>query len=128
MNTPVEWVRFRSSALILLRLQTLIQFSLYRSQQSWRKMTEDVHCPARQPEDHNREEDPSFCEDLDVYIEFDDGVFYQASLDASEVAMTTDYPRLYPLCIMSIRRLLKRRSLSASLPDVLTQILTGSAL
>ena len=65
-------------------------------------MTEDVHCPAPQPEDHNREEDPGFCEDPDIYIEFDDGVFYQASLDGSEVAITADYPRPYPFSIISI--------------------------
>ena len=69
-------------------------------------MTEDVHCPAPQLEDHNRDGDPGFCEDLDIYIEFDDGVFYQAILDGSEVAITADYPRLYPFFIVSIRRTL----------------------
>ena len=59
-------------------------------------MTEDIHCPAPQPEDHNRDKDPGFCEDPDIYIEFDDGVFYQSSLDGSEVAITVDYPRLIP--------------------------------
>ena len=106
----------------------LIKFDLCCHQQSWRKITEDVHYPAPQLEDHNRDEDLGFCEDPDIYIEFDDGVFYQSSLDGSEVAITADYPRLYPLCIVSIRRLLKRSSLSASLPVVLIQILTGSAL
>ena len=65
-------------------------------------MTEDVHCPAPQLEHHNRREDPGFCEDPDIYIEFDDGVFYQASLDGSEVAITTDYPCPYPFSIISI--------------------------
>ena len=91
-------------------------------------MIEDVHCPAPQPEDHNRDKDPGFCEDPDIYIEFDDGVFYQASLDGSEVAIIADYPRLYPFCIVSIQRLPKKRSSFVSLPVVLIWILTGSVL
>ena len=68
----------------------LIKLFFVFIKQSWRKMIEDVHCPAPQPEDHNRDEDPGFREDPDIYIEFDDGVFYQASLDGSEVAITAD--------------------------------------
>ena len=66
-------------------------------------MTEAVHYPAPQPEDHNHDEDPRFCEDPDIYIEFDDGVFYQASLDGSEVAIIANYSHLYPFCIVSTR-------------------------
>ena len=84
-------------------------FSLCFHQQSWRKMTEDVHCPAPQPEDHNHDKDPGFCEDLNIYIEFDDGVFYQASLDGSEVAIMADYPHLYPFSIVSIQRAFSKR-------------------
>ena len=91
-------------------------------------MTEDVHCPAPQPEDHKRDRDPGFCEDPDIYIEFDDGVFYQASLDGFEVAITADYPRLYPFRIVSIQRALKRKSLFTLLPIILIRILIGSAL
>ena len=91
-------------------------------------MTEDVHCPAPQLEDHNRDKDLGFCEDPDIYVEFDDGVFYQASLDGSEVAITADYPRLYPFCIVSIRRVLNRKSLSVFLSLVLIRILIGSVL
>ena len=90
-------------------------------------MVEDVQCPAPQPEDHNREGDPGFREDPDIYIEFDDGVFYQASLDGSKVAITADYPRLYPFCIISIRRALKNKSLLAHLSIILTRTLIGSA-
>ena len=53
-------------------------------------------------EDHDRDGDPGFCEDPDIYIEFDDGVFYQASLDGSKMAITADYPRPYPFSIVSI--------------------------
>ena len=75
--------------------------------------------PAPQPEDHNREGDPGFCEDLDIYIELDDGVFYQASLDGLEVAITADNPRLYPFCIVSTRRDLERKSLFVLSPTIL---------
>src|SRR5215216_7020361 len=90
-------------------LQALTKSAHCCHQQSWRKMTEGIHCPAPQPEDHNRDKDPGFCEDPKIYIEFNDGVFYQSSLDGSEVAITADYSRLYPFCIVSIRMLLKRR-------------------
>ena len=69
-------------------------------------MIDDVHCPAPQPEDHNCDEDPGFFEDPDIYIEFDDGVFYHASLDDSEVAITADCPRPYSFSIVSIQRAL----------------------
>ena len=91
-------------------------------------MTEDVHCPAPQLEDHNRDGDSGFCKDPEIYIEFDDGVFYQASLDGSEVAITADYPRPYPFSIVSIRRALKRKSLLVHLSIILTRTLIGSAL
>ena len=45
-------------------------------------MIEDIHYPAPQPEDHNRDEDPGFHEDLDIYIEFDDGYFIKRALTA----------------------------------------------
>jgi hypothetical protein len=60
--------------------------------------------------DHNYNEDPGLCEDPDIYIEFDDGVFYQASLHGSEVAITADYPRPYSFSIVSIQRTFSERS------------------
>src|SRR5215216_4279218 len=71
--------------------------------QSWRKMIEGVYCPAPQPENYIREEDPNFREDPEIYIEFDDGVYYQASLDGSEVAIIADYPRSFPYSIVSVQ-------------------------
>ena len=68
------------------------------------------------------------CKDSDIYIEFGDGVFYQASLDGSEVAITADYPRPYPFSIVSIRRALKKKSLLAPLSIILNRTLMGSAL
>ena len=60
--------------------------------------------PFPQPEYYAHNEDPGFCEDPDIFIEFDDGVFYQASLDGSEVAIMVDYPRIFPFSIVSTRK------------------------
>ena len=49
--------------------------------------------------------DPGFYEDPDIFLEFEDGAYYQASLDGSEVAIAADYPDLYPLVKVSIRKL-----------------------
>ena len=65
-------------------------------------MVQNVHCPAPQPEDYARNEDPGFYEDPDIFIEFEDGVFYQVSLDDSEVAIMADYPGLLPFAIVSV--------------------------
>ena len=47
-------------------------------------------------EDHNRELDPGFEEDPDIFVVLEDGVFYQASYDGTEVAIIADYPGLLP--------------------------------
>ena len=65
-------------------------------EQEWRKITKGLHCPAPQPENHNRDLDPRFEEDPDIYVELEGGVFYQASYDDTEVAITADYPGLLP--------------------------------
>ena len=72
--------------------------------QLWRKVVENLHCPFPQPEDYARSAYPEFCEDPDIFIEFDDGVFYQVSVDGSEVAMIVDYPRMFAFSIVSIRK------------------------
>ena len=52
--------------------------------------------PALQLEDHNQDLDPGFKEDPDIFVELEDVVFYQASYDGTEVAITADYPGLLP--------------------------------
>ena len=37
-------------------------------------------------------------------MEFEDGVYYQASLDGSEAATMADYPDLYPFVKVSVRK------------------------
>ena len=43
--------------------------------------------------------------DSSIFVDFEDGVYYQASLDGSEVAIMADYPDLYPFVKVSIRKL-----------------------
>ena len=40
--------------------------------------------------------DPASEEDLDIKVELIDGVFHQLGMDNALVAITADYPRLYP--------------------------------
>ena len=53
-----------------------------------------VSQPRPQPENHNRELDPGFEEDPDIFVVLAEGVFYQASYDGTEVAIIADYPGL----------------------------------
>ena len=57
---------------------------------------EDMLSPAPQPEDPERSRDPASEEDLDIKVELIDGVFHQLSMDNALVAITVDYPGLYP--------------------------------
>ena len=68
------------------------------------KGIENVHCPSPQPEDHARNEDPGFREDPNIFVEFDDGVDYQASLDGSEVAIVANYPGLFLFIKISVQK------------------------
>ena len=49
-----------------------------------------------QREIHNRELDPGFEEDPDIFVVRAEGVFYQMSYDGTVVAITADYPGLLP--------------------------------
>ena len=57
---------------------------------------EDMLSPAPQPEDPERSRDPASEEDPDIMVELIDGVFHQLSMDNALVAITADYPGLYP--------------------------------
>jgi hypothetical protein len=63
------------------------------SEQSWRRWIETVSCPVPQPKSHSREDDPGFHDDPETSIDFEEGVFYQESLDGSKVALLADAPR-----------------------------------
>ena len=68
-------------------------------------MSRTLTVPPPQPEDHDRDGDPGFHEDPNIFVEFEDGVHYQASLDGSEVAIMADYPDLYPFMKVSVWKL-----------------------
>ena len=57
---------------------------------------EGIHSPTPQPEDLGRSLDPASIEDPDIEVELIDGVFHQLSMDNALVAITADYPRLFP--------------------------------
>ena len=57
---------------------------------------EGMLCPALQPEDPERSQDPASEEELDIKVELIDGVFHQLSMDNALVAIRADYPGLYP--------------------------------
>ena len=64
--------------------------------QELRRTVEDMISPAPQPEDPERSQDPASEEDPDIKVELIDGVFHQLSMDNALVAITADYPGLYP--------------------------------
>ena len=66
------------------------------STQELRRDVEGIHSPAPQPEDPGRSLDPASEEDPDIKVELIDGVFHQLSMDNALVAITADYPDLYP--------------------------------
>ena len=64
--------------------------------QELRRIVEDMLSPAPQPEDPERSRDPASEEDPDIKVELIDGVFHQLSIDNALVAITADYPRIFP--------------------------------
>ena len=57
---------------------------------------ESIHSPAPQPENPQRSLDLASAEDPDIKVELIDGVFHQLSMDNALVAITADYPGLFP--------------------------------
>ena len=61
----------------------------------------EIHSPSPQLEDHNRALDPGLEEDLNIFVELGDRVFYQVSCDGTLVAIIADYPGLLPASRLS---------------------------
>ena len=61
----------------------------------------EFNSPSPQPEDPGRALDPGLEEDPDIFVEFVDGTFYQASSGGSLVAIIADYPGLLPVSHVS---------------------------
>jgi hypothetical protein len=78
-------------------------------EQSWRRWIETVSCPAPQPENHSRDDDPGFHNDPETSIVFEEGVFYQESLDGSKVALLADHPGALPSSTVSDQRVSSRK-------------------
>ena len=57
---------------------------------------EGIRSLTPQPEDPERSLDPASEEDPDIKVELIDGVFHQLSMDNALVAITADYPGLFP--------------------------------
>ena len=76
------------------------------STQELRRIVEDMISPALQPEDPERSQDPASEEDLDIKVELIDGVFHQLSMDNALVAITADYPGLYPASQVIVTKVL----------------------
>ena len=57
---------------------------------------EGIQSLTPQAEDPGQSLDPSSEEDPDIKVELIDGVFHQLSMDNGLVAITADYPGLYP--------------------------------
>ena len=57
---------------------------------------EGIQSLTRQPEDPERSLDPSSILDPDIKVELINGVFHQLSMDNALVAITADYPGLFP--------------------------------
>ena len=66
------------------------------SMQELRRDVEGIHSPTPQPEDPGRSLDPASEEDPYIKVELIDGVFHQLSMDNALVAITADYPGLFP--------------------------------
>ena len=64
--------------------------------QELRRDVEGIHSLTPQPEDPERSLDPASEVDPDIKVELIDGVFHQLSMDNALVAITADYPGLYP--------------------------------
>ena len=57
---------------------------------------EGIRSLTPQPKDPERSLDPTSKEDPDIKVELIDGVFHQLSMDNALVAITADYPGLFP--------------------------------
>ena len=66
------------------------------STQELRRAVEDVHSLPPQPEDPERSLDPASEEDPDIKVELIDGVFHRHRIDNALVAITADYPGIFP--------------------------------
>ena len=87
--------------------------------QELRRDVERIHSPAPQPEDPGRSLDPASEEDPDIKVELIDGVFHQLSMDNALVAITADYPGLFPASQVIMTEVLIPSFDPCSIPTIL---------
>ena len=120
MYNPPSWVRFSSTIFILVPESFLTGSVLSCSYQEWRKAVEGIHDPAPQPENRNRDLDPGYEEDPDIFVELEDGIFYQMSYDDTYVPIIADYPDLLPAsCVSNPKTPYPKEFSHSSLPTAL---------
>ena len=74
--------------------------------QELRRDMEGIRSLTPQPEDPERSLDPTSEEDPDIEVELIDGVFHQLSMDNALVAITADYPGLFPASQVTMTKVL----------------------
>ena len=74
--------------------------------QELRRAVEDIHSPPPQPEDPEWSLDPASEEDPDIKVELIDGVSHQLSIDNALVAITADYPGIFPASQVTVTEVL----------------------
>ena len=87
--------------------------------QELRRNVESIHSPAPQPEVPGRSLDPASEEDPDIKVELMDGVFHQLSMDNALVAITADYPGLFPASQVTTTEVLTPSFDPCSIPTIL---------
>ena len=76
------------------------------STQELRRDVEGIESPTPQPEDPKRSLDPASEEDPDIKVELIDGVSHQLSIDNALVAITADYPGIFPASQVTVTEVL----------------------
>jgi hypothetical protein len=96
------------------------------SEQGWEHWVEMVNYPAPQPESYARDDDPGFQEDSELSLIFEDGFFYQQSIDGSKVALLLDLPGALPSSTVSAPPASSReRSVAPAVSRTLTSLPKG---
>ena len=80
---------------------------------------EGIQSLTPQPEDLGRSLDPASEEDPDIKVELIDGVFHQLSMDNALVAITADYPGLFPASQVIMTEVLISSFDPCSIPAIL---------
>ena len=76
------------------------------STQELRRDIEGIHSLTPQPKDPERSLDPASEEDPDIKVEPINGVFHQINIDNALVAITADYPRIFPASQVTVTEVL----------------------